>query len=192
MNRGSSHQSFTKTISAADPFVLLTIVSVASFISGCSSLLPPHEEPQHGPRARIRVSDINAALTSFTNEACENRKNVAHINGFMLDLYISRGMPERLSTTTPAIEAYIDSAKPFYGVYGKTWPGYFASDFCRIPFKFSPETGADYEIDAVYAGKDPSTNKEYCRLRINRLFVDNAGKVDRRAIGFDKLNCDQD
>lgn len=169
--------------------LFLAFISIVSVLSGCS-LLPSHEEPQHPPRARVRVSDIHVPLVSFSNEACENKRSVATINGFMLDHFTSRGMPPRLSPTTPAIEAYIDSTKPLYGIFHKSWPGFLVSDFCKVPFKFSPEANADYEIDAVYAGKDPATNKEYCRLRINRLFVDKAGDVERRETDFEKLRCE--
>lgn len=167
---------------------LLLLIAVV-IISGCS-LLPPHEEPQHGSRARVRVNDINVSLISFSNSSCENRRDVASINGFMLDHFTSRGMPPRLSSSTPAIEAYVNATKPFYGVFHKSWPGYFASDFCKIPFTFSPKDSGDYEIDAVYAGKDPTTNKEYCRLRINQLLMDKAGEFERKEVSFEKLGCD--
>jgi hypothetical protein len=142
-------------------------------LAGCAA--PSYEEPLDGPRARARFSTDTtnqAVLQQYGDNACRaGESEVTRLRG---------GVP---GVSDAVRELYVVAGKPFYGLFigsdqrtasrdaafGQTTT---LLEQCGVPFSFTFEPGADYEV---------AFRRAACRVEIWRIQRDAAGKTLRAA-----------
>ena len=146
---------------------------LALALAGCAA--QPYEEPQSGARARVRFSTDTTnptLLQQYDDNACRTgEREVTRMRGGVL------------GASDAARELYVAAGKPFYGLFigsdqrtasrdatmGQTTT---LLEQCGVPFAFTFEAGADYEV---------AFRRAHCRVEISRIQRDAAGKTARVA-----------
>jgi hypothetical protein len=145
---------------------LLSGALVAAALAGCAG--PAYEEPQSGPRARVRFSTDTTQVTGvwrYGDPACSTDERE------VLRLSASPGRSDA------AKEIHVPAGRPFYGLFIGADLRTAARDSafsqvttlyeqCGVPFSFVFEDGAEYEV---------ALDRARCSVAIARIRRDAPG-----------------
>jgi hypothetical protein len=170
--------------------VRLTAVAVVVLIlAGCISMLT-YNEPDSGPRARVRFvtsTGMVTVLRSYADAQCsQGEAEMMRLRrGVLLNSAPKRlGMPLWAYDDNAAKEVYVSAATTFHGMFqsaGRTSP-LGGRKRCGIPFSIDLGTGQDYEFYFDY---------ERCSLVASEIVAspDGSRKVPAPLIPMDMEAC---
>jgi hypothetical protein len=125
-------------------------ITLAIFTSACSTLL--YQEPTTGSRARVRfVSDSEqiSVLRTYEDKNCTTNESewMRLANHALLNSHPKRlGMPLWNYHDNAAKEVYVEANKSIYALFTGGKRSGATNYSCGVPFWYSFEDGADYEV----------------------------------------------
>jgi hypothetical protein len=153
---------------------------LAFLATGCSAIIPTYQEPQDGPRAKVRVIYGGAAAKFYPGRDCqvEGSDPGLDVSGFRLPI---PGTGRKLNMPAPPQdgryfeEVFVPAGEPLTTRFVRRDETHAGSKVCVTPaFTFVPEPAAHYEMTFSIAPDFMS-----CESSLARIVEDQPGEYRR-------------